>query len=163
MNDDYLFCPYCGGDPTEPDHLLHCDGRQGGRDDEPPPPAEEEIPRFRDTSIEAFFNAVDAGTLKAIAKNVWTALATIGDSTMIDVCRYFRTIGYFVDSRSVTPRFAELRKLGLVTEVGEGASDETGRPSIVWHAVTREEYRGPQETIHRCPTCDQVIGRTRKV
>jgi hypothetical protein len=26
-------CLFCGGDPTEPDHGAHCDGRQGGIED----------------------------------------------------------------------------------------------------------------------------------
>jgi hypothetical protein len=27
-------CLFCGGDRSEPDHLLHCDGRQGAREAE---------------------------------------------------------------------------------------------------------------------------------
>jgi hypothetical protein len=28
---------FCGGDASEPNHLRHCDGKQGGRDEPPPP------------------------------------------------------------------------------------------------------------------------------
>ena len=46
MTQPPFVCPFCGGDPLEPDHESKCDGRQGGVVE---PPQPEDPPLFTQT------------------------------------------------------------------------------------------------------------------
>jgi hypothetical protein len=78
MRDMPLACLYCSGDPFEPDHASHCDGRQGGRAEDMPAPA---IDRYQsreardagialvdDAASEAFRVAADAA-IETVARS----------------------------------------------------------------------------------------------
>lgn len=132
-------------------HDAHCDGKQGGVED---------IPRFRDTSATAFYNAVNSGMFKSLQQRIHHLLSENGASTQMETHRQFQQAGLVGDSHSITPRFAELRDLGLIREKGERACRITGQVSIVWEAILMEEYEGPVVTKHRCETCGQIVKRT---
>jgi hypothetical protein len=149
---------YCGGDPFEPDHATRCDGRQGGRDDDPPP-RPRKIKRDRDTSVRAFYNAVAAGKITTRRAQVWATLSAIGVSTTNEVHHHMRRVQKIaVDRVSVTPRFAELRDLGLIREVTERPCSVTGEICITWRAIQVSEHTG-LATIHRCHVCHQIVSR----
>ena len=148
---DGFCCPYCGGNPMELGHDERCDGKQGGVED---------VPRFRDTSITAFYNAVNSGTLKSLQQHIHHLLSENGASTQMETNRQFQRAGLMGDSHSITPRFAELRDLGLIRETGERACLITGQMSITWEAIPMDEYQGPVVTKHRCETCGQLVRRS---
>lgn len=151
-----LRCIYCGGNPFEPDHEAHCDGQQGGHDDDP----DHDIPRRRETSAQSFYNEVNSGRVRTRRQQVWVALTVLGASTAIEVYRYLRAHFEFLgDCHSITPRFAELRDLGLVKEAGERECQYTGANSITWEAIKPEDWRAPNVERHRCETCGQLMYR----
>ena len=158
-------CIFCGGDRSAPDHDQYCDGRQGGVEpDDPPTESADDDPnvriqRHRETSVRAFYNAVDAGMIKTRREQVWAALVALGPATIKEVDLYLRRDQHLaVTVWSVGPRFAELRDLGLIREVGKRPCRVTGSIVITWEAVPSDQHRG-FATVHRCPTCGQVIAR----
>ena len=154
--DEYINrCIFCGGNADEPDHLKHCDGRQGGVEDE-------DIPRQRETSVLSFYNAVNTGTVKTLQQQVYCALVALGASNMMGVNRYFQRQGIVGDSHSITPRFAELRDMGFIREVGERPCPITGQLSIMWEAIPLEDYQPTPVIKHRCALCGQVLKRSKK-
>ena len=152
-------CIICGTDIDAPDHYERCrahalaqQAAQRERD--------EDIPRFRDTSTTAFYNALDDGTIKTLQVNVYRALIALGPSNMMQVNGYFQRQGLVGNSHSITPRFAELRDLGVVRELGKRPCPITGASSIVWEAIPLDEF-DPSRVVERqrCPMCHQVIRR----
>lgn len=90
----FFRCPYCGGDPLEPNHEQYCDGRQGGLepDEIPTPPQDlDQAKGARDHAIaevaagaaESFWD-VAIETIYQVARvratfvidDVWAARAT---------------------------------------------------------------------------------------
>ena len=149
-------CLFCGGDASEPDHLLHCDGRQGGRD-EPPMVT---ITTPRETSVTAFYNAVDAGIIDTRRAQVWMGLKEIGEGTAGEIFEHLkeaRHLGLRYDSNTHA-RLTELRDLGFIREVGQRACRITGQVCLTWTVVSSAEYAGPA-IVHRCPLCNQIVSR----
>jgi hypothetical protein len=156
MDDDFLRCQYCGGDPFEPDHDLHCDGRQGHVEEQAA------IPRFRETSALSFYNAVNSGLVNTLQRYVWATLRVLGPpSTISEIHRHMRNEGSLADSRSVSPRLAELRDLGVVRECGERECRITGQTCLTWAAITLEDYHAVAVVKHRCHVCGQLMRRTK--
>ena len=160
MPSNFQQCIFCGGDRNEPNHEQHCDGRQGGVEPDPPvESAAERIRRHRETSIRSFYNAVDLGIIKTRREQVWFALMAIGVSTINEVYLYMRQeMHIFCDKQSITPRFAELRDLGIIREVSERPCRVTGETCIAWQAVPSSEHGG-FVVVNRCSTCGQIISR----
>jgi hypothetical protein len=142
-------CRFCGGDPSAPNHERTCDGRQGGRDDAI------KLQRHRETSVQAFYNAVDAGTIKTKQQQVWAALVAIKAATINEVVRYLNS---HANAHVLSPRFAELRDLGLIREAGERPCHVTNQNCIVWESVPSSEHRGVT-IVNRCPRCNQIVSR----
>jgi len=159
-------CDFCGGDPTEPNHALHCDGQQGrvdadedhGEEDSAP---YEVITSPRETSIEAFYQAIDSGVIATRQAQIWVGLHALGvGHTSNEVFEYLKEVLHFnlrYDSNT-RARFTELRDLGLIREVGERACRVTGRTCITWAVVLPSEYAG-EAIVERCPTCHQIVAR----
>jgi len=178
-----MSCAYCGGDPFAPDHEQHCDGRQGGRDDGPPTlaaataititaaasltalrvDAAERIRRHRETSVRSFYKAVDNGKIETLRQRSWAALLITGPATINETQRQVNSDHTKRHARisAISPRFAELRDLGIIREVGQRPCMVTGELCIVWEAVPSHQHGGIA-TIHRCATCGQVVSRDKE-
>jgi len=161
-------CPHCGGDASSPNHWLVCDGRQGQIEAEaeaaaPEPAAPQStIAGTRETSIQAFYNAVDSGIIETRRQQVWMGLRAIGIATAHEVLEYLKDQHLpglaQVTSNNLRTRFTELRDRGLVREVGERPCRITGRTCITWEIVPPDQYVG-ETTVHRCPQCNQIVSR----
>ena len=152
-------CLFCGGNAAEPDHLLHCDGRQGAAEAAPPPPVTT-ITAPRDTSVQAFYNAVDTGVIRTRREQVYAALRVLGDATANEVFEYLkeqRHLGLRYDSNT-RARLTELRDMGVIRETGQRPCRVTHQTCITWAIVTAAEYVGTA-TVHRCTTCGQIVAR----
>ena len=177
-----MFCWHCGGDKDQPDHWRHCDAFQGWVEAKaaaaeeaqaaaPEPEPEPELPevepepveviaRPRETSVIAFYRAIDAGVIETRRTQAWWGLQALGIATTSEVFEYLKEtlhLGPRYDSNTAT-RFTELRDLGLIREVGTRHCRVTGQLCITWIVVPQSEYAG-RATIYRCPTCHQVVAR----
>jgi len=122
----------------------------------------ESISRYRETSVQAFYNAVDTGKIQTRREQVWDAIKSLGKATALEVHRYLRhTHSFAGDSHSITPRFAELRDLGVIRESDQRECQVTGEWCIVWEIVPSTEHVG-LAVYHRCELCGQLTGRSRR-
>ena len=163
-----MICQHCG-EPIEIDDLLHvlrCDGRQGAVEAaaELAPITVNTITTPRETSVQAFYNAVDTGVIHTRREQAYVALrdlnARFGPTSANETFEYQieqRHLGLRYDSNT-RARFTELRDMGFIREVGTKVCRVTGQTCIAWEVVPEDEYAGPA-TVHRCPTCNQIISR----
>lgn len=156
-------CLFCGGDSSTPEHWRTCDGRQGWIEAEPadpPPPPVQTITTPRETSVQAFYNAVDSGTIRTRREQVYAALRAVGEATANEVFEYLkeqRHLALRYDSNT-RARFTELRDMGVIRETGQRVCRVTRQTCITWAVVPAAEYVGAA-TVHRCASCGQIISR----
>jgi len=157
---DLFSCPYCDGDPLEPEHWRYCDGQQGqieaAEPAAPEPPPVVTLPAHRETSIQAFYNAIALGQLDTQRQKVWSALASVPDVTANELAESVGFRHYFV--RNVYARLSELRDMGVVRETGKRRCSLTGAICITWTVVPEADYVGVT-IVRRCPTCNQTVSR----
>ena len=113
-------CLFCGGDAREPDHLAHCDGRQG--------------------HIEAAYP--DGAGWKGTDTSYQAALTTDAQTIRADVARWLRdhgphtadetAAGLGLSRLTVRPRFSELRARQSVVDTGARRLNDSGKRAIVW-------------------------------
>ena len=149
-----LRCIHCDGDLLAADHDLHCDGRQGLIE---AVIATTTITTPRDTSVQAFYNAVDSGVIETRRQQVWSALRARGEATSNEVFESLKALGVRYISTACA-RLTELRDLGLVREVGQRRCTITGQLCIAWAVVPSWQYAG-EAIVHRCPQCGQIVSR----
>lgn len=161
-----MICRYCGT-PVEADDLLHvlrCDGQQGRVEaaelSAPPIITTRTITTPRETSVQAFYNAVDSGVIRTRQEQVYAALRAIGPATANEVFEYLkeqRHLGLRYDSNT-RARFTELRDLGVIREAGSRPCRITHQTCITWAVVPSADYIGPV-VVHRCASCGQIVAR----
>ena len=158
-------CIFCGGDASEPNHRQHCDGRQGQIEAAllplplPPKLRVIRIVSPRETSVQAFYNAVDSGVIQTRREQVYAGLRAIGGGTSNETFAYVTQ--HHLGPRyisTVAARFTELRDMGVIREVGERLCRITGQMCLVWEVVPSAEYIGAA-TVRRCETCGQIVSR----
>ena len=160
-------CRFCDGDTDDPGHDQRCDGHQGALDwdADDSAPAVVRITSPRVTSVQAFYNAVESGTIRTRREQAYWGTRVLGAGpggppTAGEVFEYLkeqRHLGLRYDSNT-NARFTELRDMGVIREAGQRPCRITGQTCITWAVVPAAEYVGPA-SIHRCPTCGQVVAR----
>jgi len=87
----------------------------------------------RSTSIEAYKHIKESGLLKKFKWDVYDTLYHHGPLTQNElVSRYFPT----TPMSSLTPRFAELNKLGVIRAVGKHTCSTSGRTALAWDVTS---------------------------
>jgi len=87
---------------------------------------------MRDTSLEAYKNLIQDGTLKRLKAVVYNYIYNHGPTTQKKAERAFADV-----NSSISPRFAELEKLGLISIVGKVFCEETNTNNISWDVTNR--------------------------
>ena len=100
----------------------------------------------RKTSALAFQRIQEDGLLGRLQLQVYSALYHHGPLTALEVCRHLGRLSLQV---SVSPRMAELKRMGAIEEAGERVCDVTGKTAIVWDVtgavptkLTKKESQG---------------------
>lgn len=88
----------------------------------------------RSTSAEAYYQIKEEGLLSKRRWEVYDALFTCGPSTQMECYKSLKTN---TPRDSFTPRFTELKRLGVVKELGERECSVTGRNVLVWDITGR--------------------------
>lgn len=83
---------------------------------------------IRDTSIEAYNTIKANGLLSERRFEVYEALYFFGPMTQTQVSARIK----HALAHSITPRFAELKHMGVIIEVGEVICETTGMNVILW-------------------------------
>lgn len=100
-----------------------------------------------DTSVDAYHQLADSGKLGEKQQAVLRIVQVHGPLTIRECCSHFPN----VMDRSITPRFAELERLGRIRKRGKRACKITGKTVYEW-----ECYNGkPLEQVRaKCEHCD---------
>lgn len=85
---------------------------------------------IRKTSIDTYHAIKNEGLLEGLLWITWEALYLHGPATQNETCRIIANPQ--IQDRSIMPRFAQLKKLGVIEEVGSRPCTVTGREVIVW-------------------------------
>lgn len=87
----------------------------------------------RQTSAETYYKIEQDGLLKGLRLEVYRALFKNGPMTQMETCRAINNPS--IQDRSLMPRFAELKQMGVISEVKERPCRITKRNTIEW-AIT---------------------------
>lgn len=89
----------------------------------------------RQTSIDAFRQIQESGVLGKYQFMIYNALFEAGPLTSMEVTVQCGRSGN--DVRSISPRMAELRDMGLIIEVGKKQCSITGRTVLAWDVTSK--------------------------
>ena len=124
-------CLFCGGNASDPDHLVHCDGRQGRVEAvlSPVDPFHNVRTTDPETSYRAAFAVRGRDTQRL---RIYRAVCTAGPYGCTDYDLVDRT---GVQLNSANKRRGELRDKGLVCDSGRRRLTPSGSAAIVWVAI----------------------------
>ena len=105
----------------------------------------------RDTSIEVYQQIRDEGLLSKVRFSVYSCVFKFGPITQGEVKKKLN-----MDSNTATPRFAELKTQGVITEVGKRPCKITGRTVYEWDVTNKLPKPLPKKK-----TKDQIIEELR--
>lgn len=98
---------------------------------------------MRNTSISAYKEIRSNGLLSARRLEVYEVLFNFGPLTATEIwSNHFSAQG--LQMNSVTPRTAELKKLGVITEVGYRICTITGMNVILWDVTSSLPSKPPK-------------------
>jgi hypothetical protein len=127
---------FCGGDASEPDHLAHCDGRQGQVEAfEAFEPREHARTTDPDTSHAAAAAARHDATLVQLRVTGIFGLHPEGltDEELVMLYQRAWPSGRSLESRaSARKRRSDLTRMGILYDSGERRVLTSGRKGIVW-------------------------------
>lgn len=112
---------------------------------------------MRKTSITTYNEIKKSGLLSNMRFYVYDLIYHNGPVTQSEASKTLSHIG--IREHSVTPRFAELQKMGVISPVGERKCSRTGRQAIAWDVTGKLPTKLKKEKkIHLCANCKAVIG-----
>jgi hypothetical protein len=88
---------------------------------------------MRQTSIEAYNKIKQDGLLSKRRLQVYDVVYAKGPLTVVECCKILSNT---MDTRSISPRFTELRNLGVFSEIGVRQCSVTGRNVILWDVTS---------------------------
>lgn len=103
----------------------------------------------RQTSIDVYREIEAEGLL---SKRRWEAYSTLFNHGPITAMETARKIPGTLD-HSISPRFAELKRMGLIREVGERACRITGRNCIIWDVTNNLPIKFEKPKRIKCSHC----------
>ena len=104
----------------------------------------------RSTSIETYRQIESEGLLSRLRFDVYKVLFNGGPMTQGEVVDRFGG----VPRPSITPRFAELERFGVIESIGERPCRVTGRKSMVWQTNDRLPVKPQEQLKLKCPHCN---------
>lgn len=104
---------------------------------------------IRQTSIEVYKQIEAEGLLSKRRFEIYRCVFNNGPLTQMEAARFTGLLDH-----SVTPRFAELERQGVITTVGERKCSITGRRVLIWDVTDRlpSKFEKPKRT--KCKHCD---------
>lgn len=105
---------------------------------------------MRETSIQVFHQIEAEGLLSKMRFMVYSIVVNKGPLTIAEASKYVPLI----DSRSISPRFAELERVGCIAAIGRKICSVTGREVILWETTNKLPVKLEKPERHKCKTCD---------
>lgn len=104
---------------------------------------------IRETSIEVYHQIKQEGLLSRRRWEVYEVIFNQGPMSIGMVCTELARRG--IDSRSISPRFAELRDMELIKEVRTDICKSTGREVIFWDVTSNlpKEFKREKKATYK--------------
>lgn len=106
----------------------------------------------RRTSVEAFHAIESQGLLSKRRFEVYKTLFHHGPLTAGETAKRLESTGAQIDS--IRPRFAELKRAGVIVECGVRMCNVTGMRCMVWDVTEHLPAKPPKCTRIKCATCN---------
>ena len=147
-------CLFCGGDMSAPDHLAHCDGRQGRVE-----AAEHEIvlqARHGDPETShAAMASLDEERMRNVAAVAEWLHRTRGPLADFEFRAAFTEVVPYGDQSLYRRARCIARDAGRIRDSGmRKENPTTGRKQILWEACDLAPVH-----VDKCPTCGHVLSR----
>jgi hypothetical protein len=103
---------------------------------------------MRNTSIQAYREIVESGSLSTRRLEVYDALFSHGPLKTREIwANFFKEKE--ISQNSINPRLSELKEMGIVEEVGEKACSITGKNCILWDVTANLPKKLPKQKTRR--------------
>lgn len=106
----------------------------------------------RPTSILSFNTIVENGLLSKMKLQVYSALYEHGPATALEL--YTRCFKETHRDHSITPRFSELERMGVVRNVRERICTQSGSLAIEWETTDKLPAKLEKPHREKCKTCN---------
>jgi hypothetical protein len=106
----------------------------------------------RKTSIEVFKQIEAEGLLSKLRFDVYSALFEFGPCTALEL--YDRCFSKTSRDHSITPRFSELERLGVIQPLKERSCNVSGRNVMVWDVTDRLPLKLDKPKKRKCHACN---------
>ena len=87
---------------------------------------------MRKTSIDTYYKILNNGMLSKRRQEVYEEIYKNGPASIADVRQRFRSFNPEMSDSSVSTRFSELERLGVIEEVGKKKDERTGNECTLW-------------------------------
>jgi len=91
---------------------------------------------MRQTSIDTYHTILNNGMLSKRRQEVYEEIYQNGPKSIADVRQKFRNINPEMSDSSVSTRFSELERLGVIQEVGKKKDERTGNECTLWDVTS---------------------------
>lgn len=108
----------------------------------------------RKTSIEAYNTIKENGLLSKRRLEVYEALFEFGPCTGGELFRKANAKQKNIPNANIVTRLGELRRVGVVAEVGERKCAATGMNVIVWDVTDKLPLKLEKPIKSKCKTCN---------
>jgi hypothetical protein len=109
---------------------------------------------IQETSLSAYRQIKENGLLSEMRFKVYDAIVKYGPATAGEICHWHLRN---MQQHSITPRFAELQRLGVIKIAGKRECGVTGATAIVWESSGLTPNK-----IERKPTKTEIIAMQSK-
>lgn len=104
---------------------------------------------MRHTSVETYNQIESEGLLSHMRMVVYKSIYKNGPLTISECTNIINSI----DSKSISPRFAELERVGVITDVGLKICSITGRNVTLWQTTNKLPIKYKREKKIKCKHC----------
>lgn len=105
----------------------------------------------RRTSIDVYNKIKEDGLLSKLRFEVYEILFKYGPLTQMELCK--KTNGVRQD-RTYMPRFAELKNMGVLEDIGTKECSITGREVLLWDVTNRLPVKFEKPQRIKCKNCN---------
>jgi DNA-binding MarR family transcriptional regulator len=104
---------------------------------------------MRSTSINVYKQIEAEGLLSKRRFEVYRAIYNKGPMTQNETLHYLNA-----PQSSITPRFAELERMGVIKAIGERSCSITGRVVLVWQTTNNLPVKYEKAKKIKCKSCN---------
>ncbi len=107
----------------------------------------------KETSLKAYLEITENGTIEKLKHKVWKFVIDNGPCTQDDCFSFYMQQPGFTTG-SYTARFSDLKREGVITEVGTRVNVKTGKSNELWDVTGNSPIKFEKPKRIKCTTCN---------